>query len=380
MNTWSLARYYVSVPRNWLQLTAHNTWGILNVLDIIWLRPMPGGLIDEQHPFCTGLDPKTGKFIWHSNVIFRTPPREDWPKCDRPPDSDEEIITKTGEHLRKQVQLAAASPQHPTGRPSPMPPGILYLHGGVHYNGGWLIFNDFTEAIEHFSDPKFATEFRRFVREERREPVTLFRDREYDRDAFARFVCFMRTIFPWFSNSNGPKKYVLWGNPAPYPAVNTITGHWIHDCRALKRAATRRTVARPPIPAERYFQNGPYSGERSVTLWPEHLLAAVTERRIALRGEKENLYFVDKRKIKRGLRFGPEPIPSLWQRLMGGMRSRRKNEAEAVERHASVEGVTGSGTHACLPRSAPDGSVRMPRPDASKYGSTPASRPSSDCR
>ena len=188
-----------------------------------------------------------------------------------------------------------------------MPPGILYLHGGVHYNGGWLLFNDFQEAIAHYSDRKFADEFKRFVREQRREPVTLFRDRDYDRDEFAEFVCFMRTIFPWFSNSNGPKKFVLWGNPSPYPAVNTITGHWIRDCRALKTETGRRTVARPPIPAGRYFQNGPYCGQRNVTRWPERLLAQFTHTRIRLRGERENLYFVDKRKIRKGLRFGPRP-------------------------------------------------------------------------
>jgi hypothetical protein len=320
MKTWSLLRYYGSVPRNWLQLTVHNTWGILNVLDIIWLRPMPGGLIDQSHPFCTGLDPATGKPIWNSNMIFRTPRRVEWPRDHREPDSDQEIINKTGEHLCRQVQMAAADAQHPTGRASPMPPGILYLHGGVHYNGGWLLFNDFTEAIEHFSDPRFAAEFRRFVREQHREPVTLFRDRDYDRQAFARFVCFMRTVFPWFSNSNGPKKFVLWGNPAPYAAVNTITGSWIHDCRALKVEERRRTVARPPIPSGQYFQDGPYRGERGTTLWPEHLLAAVTEKRIALRGEKENLYFVDKRKLKRGLRYGPEPMPGLWQRVTRRLR------------------------------------------------------------
>ncbi len=315
MKTTRLIQYYLNVPRVWLQLTLHNTWGILNVLDIIWLRPMPGGMIEEAHPFCTGLDPATGRTIWNSNVLFRTPPRAAWAGGHRAPDADEELIDKVGEHLCQQVRMAAASPEHPTGRPAPMPPGILYLHGGVHYNGGWLLFNDFTEAIEHFSDPKFAAEFRRFVREQGREPITLFRDRDYDREEFARFVCFMRTTFPWFSNSNGPKKFVLWGNPAPYAAVNTITGNWIGDCRALKSAEGRRTVARPPIPADRYFQNGPFVGERSTTLWPEHLLARFTERRIGWRGERENLYFVDKRKLKQGLRFGPEPIPSPWRRL-----------------------------------------------------------------
>lgn len=307
-------RYYLMVPTNWLQLTAHNSWGILNVLDIIWLRPMPGGLIDENHPFCTGVDPASGKSIWQSNLLFRTPRRDPWPKRQVPED-DDVILDRIGQHLCQQVRQAAASPLHPRGRPSRMPPGILYLHGGVHYNGGWLIFNDFAEAIEHFSDPRFAAEFRRFVREQRREPVTLFRDRDYDRTEFARFVCFMRTIFPWFSNSNGPKRHVLWGNPSPYPTVNTITGHWIRDCRALKTRAGRETVALAPMPRERYFQNGPYSGERRTTRWPENGLALLTELRIHLRGEKENLYFVDKRKLKSGLRFGPEPIPTPWRRF-----------------------------------------------------------------
>src|SRR5437867_11129369 len=116
----SEAGYYAMVARNWLQLTAHNTWGILNVLDIIWLRPMRGGLIDNQHPFCTGIDPLTGRTIWNSNVIFRTTPLNPW-QGTTPPDPDEVIIEKVGQHLRKQVSMAAATQQHPTGPPSPMP-------------------------------------------------------------------------------------------------------------------------------------------------------------------------------------------------------------------------------------------------------------------
>lgn len=329
MKTSRLLLYYLKVPRTWLQLTLHNTWGIINVLDIIWLRPMHGGLIHDEHPFCTGIDPSTGEKIWNSNLIFRTPPRASWLEACRPPDPDEEILNKVGEHLCRQVRMAAAGPGHPQGQPAPMPPGILYLHGGVHYNGGWLLFNSFKEAIEHFSDPGFAAEFRRFVREQKREPITLFRDRDYDRDEFARFVCFMRTTFPWFSNSNGPKKFVLWGNPSPYPAVNTITGNWIHDCRALKTAEGRANVARPPIPKDSYFQDGPYLGERSTTLWPENLLARMTERRIRWRGERENLYFVDKRKLKQGLRFGPDPIPSLLQRLKRRLKLGRGSEVQS---------------------------------------------------
>lgn len=308
-----LCIYYLRIPVTWLALTIHNSWGILNVLDIIWLRPMRGGLIDEHHPFCTGIDPATGTHIWHRNVVFKSPRREVWPDNPLAPDPDDEIIRKVGEHLRKQVLIAARSENHPTGQAAPMPPGILFIHGGVHFNGVWLLFNDFADAIRHYSDPKFAAEFRRLVREEKREPVTLFRDRDYDRLAFARFVCFMRTVFPWFSNCNGPKKFVLWGNPSPYPAVNTITGNWIRETRALKTEQGRATVARAPV-QQRYFQ-GHYAGERETTRWPENLLAYLTHKRIELRGERENLYFVDKRKIRRGFRFGPEPIPGLMQRL-----------------------------------------------------------------
>jgi hypothetical protein len=321
VKVFALLKYYLAVPWIWLRLTLHNSWGILNVVDIIWLRPMPGGLIDDRHPFCTGIDPETGKFIWHSNLVFKTPRRDGW-SGPLAPDSDDEILTKVGDHLRKQVLMAAATDDHPTGHPSPMPPGILYIHGGVHYNGAWLLFNDFKEAIEHFSDPKFRREFKRLVREQKREPVTLFRNRDYDREEFARFVCFMRTILPWFSNCNGPKKFVLWGNPSPYCAVNTITGNWIKDTRMLATHPDR--VTRPRLPAQTYFQGGPYRGERSTTRWPEHLLARLTHKRIALRGEKENLYFVDKRKLKKGFRFGPEPIPTALSRLMRWFKPRAK--------------------------------------------------------
>jgi len=283
---------------------------------------MPGGLIDQSHPFCTGINPSTGKPVWLSNVLFRSPPRRSWAKTSVP-DADEGIVLKVGNHLRRQVQQVAATAEHPRGAPSRMPPGILYLHGGVHYNGGWLLFNDFAEAIEHFSDPRFAREFRRFAREQGREPITVFRDRDYDRREFGQFVCFLRTIFPWFSNSNGPKKFVLWGNPSPYPTVNTITGHWIKDCRLLKHEAGRAVVARPPIPAGHYFRSGPYGGDRGTTRWPEKMLAALTDLRIRRRGPKENLYFVDKRKLQRGFRFGPEPIPTPRQRLRALFRELR---------------------------------------------------------
>jgi hypothetical protein len=330
MKALRLILYYVRVPITWTALTLHNSWGILNVLDLIWLRPMPGGLIDEQHPFCTGIDPETGEAVWSRNLVFSSPRRERWPSSALTPDPDAEILRKVGDHLRRQVLMAALTPEGATGRPAPMPPGILYIHGGVHYNGAWLLFNDFADAIRHFSDRRFAAEFRRLIREEKREPVTLFRDRDYDRAEFANFVCFMRTTFPWFSNCNGPKKFVLWGNPSPYPAVNTITGNWIRDTRALKTKQGREKVARPPI-TQTYFQDGAYHGERETTRWPERLLATLTHKRIALRGERENLYFVDKRKLRHGHRFGPEPIPSVWQRISSSFQFMSRLEAHRSE-------------------------------------------------
>jgi hypothetical protein len=82
----------------------------------------------------------------------------------------------------------------------------------------------------------------------------------------------------------------------------------------LKTESGRREVARPPLPQARYFQNGPYAGDRDHTRWPENFLAWLTHHRIRLRGARENLYFVDKRKLKQGLRFGPETLPPPWRR------------------------------------------------------------------
>src|ERR1043165_8046353 len=112
--------YYARVPVTWTALTVHNGWGILNVLDLIWLRPMRGGLIDARHPFCTGLDPATGEPIWHRNIVFKTPRRDSWPNPALAPDCDDEILEKVGSHLRRQVLMAARSAGHPNGHAAPM--------------------------------------------------------------------------------------------------------------------------------------------------------------------------------------------------------------------------------------------------------------------
>ena len=61
-----------------------------------------------------------------------------------------------------------------------MPHAINYIHGASHYNSGILVFTDFADAIVHFSDPRFAAQTRRFVREQRREVLVIFRQRQYE--------------------------------------------------------------------------------------------------------------------------------------------------------------------------------------------------------
>src|SRR5262245_41035674 len=99
---WADLAYYLLVPKTWLQLTFHNTWGILNVLDFIWLRPLPGGLIDLTHPFCTGINPHTGQPIWTDNILFRSPKKNSW-RGELAPDGDEELVRNVGDYLRRQV-------------------------------------------------------------------------------------------------------------------------------------------------------------------------------------------------------------------------------------------------------------------------------------
>lgn len=286
----------LTLARTWAQQIVHNGWGIVNVLDIVHARPLRPGLLPADHPLVTGRDPATGAEIWPHNIVFATPPRPG----DEP---DAQIVTRVGRHLAHMVGLSVPRPGLPDGPPSRMPPAIHYLHAGVHYNGAWLVFSSFAEAIAHFSDRAFCAEFRRLVAVERREPISVFRERDYDRREFAEFVCFLRSVLPWFSNSNGPGRRVLWGNPSPYAAVNTITGNWIRTVRQIARGEADLAV-RPPISREFFKASArPYRGPRVAAVWHERLLARVTKWRIDRRGGREGLFFVDKRRLDVGWRF-----------------------------------------------------------------------------
>lgn len=273
----------------------HNAWGILNVLDLIALRPMQKRLISDSHPFVSGLSPATGQEIWTNNVVFSTPRKAGLVNfAGNPLKSDPEIISTIGRFMAKMVSFSARGKGE---KKAPrMPPAINYLHGAVHYNAGWFIFNDFKEAYKTFSDARFRNDFKRFVRNEKREPLIVFRDLHFSAKEYGNFVCFLRSHFHWFANSNAPKKKVLWGNPAPFATVNVITGRWIRYVRALK-GSTSRTALLPAI-QKSYFQRD-YQGWREHALWPERLLRALTQRRIAARGKRGNLFFVDQRKLNK---------------------------------------------------------------------------------
>jgi len=286
--------YWAGVLPMWLRMMTHNTDGIFHVLDIIKFRPMGPNLLPADHPWITGLQPDTGAPVWPHNIVFRSP-RD--PERRLTADTDEQIATKVGHFMAAMVRKSVAEPEIPWGPRRRMPHGINYLHGAVHYNAGLFLFDDFADAILHFTDRRFRAEIRRFARETRREILLIFRERDYDCGEFGYFAGFLRTVLPWFSNSNGPKRRVMWGNPAPYAVVNIITGNWKIDTYKVKDAAKLREIVRPPIEQGAWFQAADYCGTRRTARWPEKLLARFTERRVKLRGERENLFFVDRRKL-----------------------------------------------------------------------------------
>src|SRR5262249_50016119 len=146
--------------------------------------------------------------VCNTNVLSRSPGgREDDGRR-----ADAFIVRKTGQSLASRVSPPAGPDEIPLGPRRRMPHGISYIHGTSHYNSGILIFTDFPDALSYFTDARFQREVYRFVREEQREVLILFRKREYRPRDYAYFVCCLRTLFPWFCNANGPKAKVLWGN------------------------------------------------------------------------------------------------------------------------------------------------------------------------
>jgi hypothetical protein len=290
---------------HWGAQIFRNGSDILRVLDILKLRPLPAGLVDTDHPWVTGISPHTGKPVWLSNVIYRSPVAGHLATV-----SDDAVLLATGRFLAQRVRQSAVVPELPRGPARRMPHAINYMHGSSHYNSGIVLLNDLQDAYRHINDARFRRELRRFVAAERREVLFLLRNRDYDPRNYAYLSCCMRSHFRWFCNPNGPREHVLWGNFSPFPAANLITGHWADDVYALKYAGGAGRVARPPVRPAEYFQHGPYDRGRSQARWPEKLLAWVNYYRVKIRRRKGGLFFVDRqtayadqiaRRIARGL-------------------------------------------------------------------------------
>lgn len=269
--------------RIWARQAIHNAAGIWKVFVIIKFRPLGPKLLAVDHPWCVG-----GPDHWRRNIIYQTPPRMGLASTER-------ALNAVGYHMADIVRSAAE------GRPGRAPWGIRYLHGPVHYNGGWVIFNDLEDAYTHMADPKFVEELQRFAREEQREIVCVFRQKRLDPEEYANLICMIRCLLPWFSNSNGPGKNVLWGNPSPYPAINMITGWWRADIDTMAPCCGA-PICRPTIEPGKYFQEGPgwcywgFGREWPQFRWYEILLKHLTRLRIKARGKRGNLFFIDRRK------------------------------------------------------------------------------------
>jgi hypothetical protein len=253
----------------WTYSNLHMFKQTANVLDFMFVHRVGAGLLESDHPWITGLLPgSAGETVWPRNIVFAS--RRGAHISDA--ESDEEIVTAVGRFLAAMVQRSnVTAPEIPQGRQRRMPHAVNYLHGPVHHNGGYAIFDDFRDAMFHLSDPRFAAEFLRFARKERRELTIILRDRSYDPEEYAWFVAFVRAHLPWYCNGNGPtKKRVLHGTPSPYPVINPINGTWIADVKRLQRGQLDG-LSRKPIEAK-YF-TGTYAGHRRDYVWMERLHA-----------------------------------------------------------------------------------------------------------
>lgn len=283
--------YWLGLPIRWAYQIGHNGLGIIRVLDIIKFRPLGPGLVSSDHPWVTGKNPVTNELIWPENILYRSSAAE------HELGTDLEIVKLTCRFLARRIAASAQLPEIPRGPNRRMPHGINYIHGSSHYNSGILIFDDFSDALRHLTYRPFRNEIWRFIRRENRELLIIFRGKDYLPRDFAFFSCSLRTLFPFFCNLNGPKDPILWGNHAPFPVANLITGRWATDVYALKKPGGALEVVRPPIAVENYFQNGPYNLGRESYRWPERLLALATYWRVRIRGARGGMFFVDRRKV-----------------------------------------------------------------------------------
>jgi rSAM/selenodomain-associated transferase 2 len=290
----------IRYPLGWLwrcvYSNIHMTKQTFNVLDFMYWHKVGAGLLPEGHPWITGLIPGTRETIWEKNIIFASKRKRSWHFSE--PEDDGVIVRRVGRFLAQMVAKSNISePEILQGKRRRMPHAVNYIHGSVHYNGGFLLFNDFHDAIYYLADRKFIKELRRFARIEKREHTIVLRERSYDPEEYAWFVSFLRARLLWYANANGPtKKRVLHGTPSPYPAVNPINGTWIEEIRNLRKCKLDKLV-RVPIKCSDYF-NGVYQGNQSeytflerFHAWGQHLVTTA-------KGFQGGLVFTRRKKIE----------------------------------------------------------------------------------
>ncbi len=281
---------------NWAYSNVHNAYGAYKVVDYILLHKLEAGLVRAGHPWVTGASPHTGRAVWPDNIVFASPRKTDWNRSGPAP--DDEIVASIGRFLASMVERSTFDdPEIPQGPRRRMPHAVNYIHGTVHFNGGFLIFNDFPDAKFFLSDPRFVKEIKRFSKEEKRALTIVLRERYYDPEEYAWFVAFVRSHLPWYANGNSPtKKRVLWGAPSPYAAVNVINRSWITDLEKL-RTGRLEDLIRPPIERSRYFR-GVYQGNQPDYSFPERFHAWVMNLIIRMRGFQGSMVFTDRKKIE----------------------------------------------------------------------------------
>jgi hypothetical protein len=287
-------RYMLMVLWNWTHSNLHNLYdGVWVVTFMAFTR---AGLLDRNHPWVTGISPDTGRLIWPDNIVYASPHKTTW--SGPSPESDEMIVIRVGKFLAAMVARSTqADPEIPQGPKRRMPHAVNYLHGPVHFNGGYILFNDFADATFHMTDPVFRRETRRFARREKRELIIVFRERGYLPESYAWCLTMVRAHLPWYANGNGPTpEKVLWGTASPYAVINPINGSWIKDMLRLKLGRTAN-LARPPIPKNRYFQDL-YGGRRRDYTWAERFHAWAIYKIISSRGFQGNLVFTPRKRIE----------------------------------------------------------------------------------
>lgn len=245
---------------------------------VFFIRTLGHGRLDSDHPWVTGLD-DAGREIWPQNLVYQSP--------NGSPARDAEVVTRVGQFMRSMVKRSTGACETPQGPKRRMPHAVNYLHGSVHYNGAFLVFEDCADVVAHVENPEFRKHLQAFILAERREVTLVLRQRDYDPLDYAHCVAALRANLPYFTNGNGPTPNpVLWGNKAPYASLNAINGAWMRDMWRMWRgeAPAREAVT------SRYFDSS-YPCLRRPATRLERWSAWLYFLDVRARGKRGNIFF-----------------------------------------------------------------------------------------